>query len=418
LSRLDRQLPDLARAFDSQYVARLFQRHWRELEPDARSPIAVGGCKAQMVRYQPGRSCWVAYSLQVRERDREARQTIGVVEVTPKDLQPRLFSDDPHLPWLTAASDPAGMRARFAQLLEAQEGPTVAHLQTAPIRYHAGLRCTFRYDLSTSAGRRTFYGKVLNMHGERLMAAVEGLYQAALRSAQMPAIPRPLAYWPELHMLVLQAVPGNERLHDYVFSVSQHRADRLHLMHRAGVSLAALHTCQDISVPSQSFHGQLRALREDVPLVAVLDSALAHRLNRAVDELTTRAQGRCEPEPVLSHGAFRPGQLLVEDERLALIDLDRLCWANPARDVASFVADLDIKGLHRFQHSNAVASAGGLFLRGYREAGGQVDDDWLRLYRASSLLGTLRRRFLGLRFTKRPDEPRRLVDAAFALLER
>jgi aminoglycoside phosphotransferase (APT) family kinase protein len=44
--------------------------------------------------------------------------------------------------------------------------------------------------------------------------------------------------------------------------------------------------------------------------------------------------------PVLCHGDFKSDNLVVEDARLTILDLDRTGWADPAKDLGKFLADL------------------------------------------------------------------------------
>jgi aminoglycoside phosphotransferase (APT) family kinase protein len=47
------------------------------------------------------------------------------------------------------------------------------------------------------------------------------------------------------------------------------------------------------------------------------------------------------PELVLSHGDFTPSQVLLLDGRApAVLDLDTLCWADPAQDLGRYLAQV------------------------------------------------------------------------------
>src|SRR5262245_26609059 len=146
----DPQLPDLALAFDREGVARLFEQRW----PGPSAPPRITKVKPQDTKYQPGRRCVTTYELLAERENQAPQRTIGVVEVAPEGIALRLYDDDPRLPWLAAAVDRAGMRERFAALLP---DAVVESCAPAPVRYRAGVRCVFRYDLATKVGPQVFF---------------------------------------------------------------------------------------------------------------------------------------------------------------------------------------------------------------------------------------------------------------------
>jgi Ser/Thr protein kinase RdoA (MazF antagonist) len=99
-----------------------------------------------------------------------------------------------------------------------------------------------------------------------------------------------------------------------------------------------------------------------------------------------------------------------------MIDLDGFCLANPARDVGNFLAYLCWKAIRQPEHATFVECAGQAFLNGYLEAGGDLDDRWLDLYQAASLLKIAGRRFRSLTFIEWPLV-KHLIDAALAVIK-
>lgn len=76
-------------------------------------------------------------------------------------------------------------------------------------------------------------------------------------------------------------------------------------------------------------------------------------------------------QPVLCHGDFTPAQLLVEDGAIrGLVDLDTVCWADPALDLGRFLAHADL-AVAKATGEPDDATAGGFadsLLRGYLDA--------------------------------------------------
>jgi hypothetical protein len=399
----DPQLPDLAIPFDREAVARLFEERW----PGPGTSPRITKIKPQDTKYQPTRRLVTTYEL-LAERAGAAERTIGVVEVAPKGLALRLYHDDPQLPWLAAAVDEAGMRERFAALLP---GITVGACAAAPVRYRPGVRCVFRYDLETSAGRRVFFGKLLAEGGERLLQTVSALHAASEADSTMPRIPTPLAYWPDIHMLIQPEVVGGAELNDLAFDAAQDEQVRERWLRAAGAKLAGLHTAH-VAGPPRTLADDLDELREYIAPMAQPNPNLATRYQGAVARITERAGA--PSQAAATHGAFRTDQYMIESGELVMIDLDGFCWAEPERDLGNFLAYLVWKAIRKPADAAFIERAGQLFMGGYRAAGAAPDERRLAVYQADSLLKIAGRRYRSLTVKEWHLVPR-LIDAAEAI---
>jgi hypothetical protein len=399
----DPQLPALPLAFDLPAVARLFADHWPRAGD--RQPIQIAKCKLQDTKYQPHQRCVTTYALTITHPDAPDAPTIGVLEITPAGPAHRLYDDDPKLPWLAPATDPSIMRERFGALL----GAPIEACAIAPVRYRPGVRCVFRYDLDGSFGQQTFFGKLIGQGAEESMATIAALHAARASFPGMPRVLPPLAYWPELHLLVQAEVTGGAELNDLAFDPAEDTATRERWLHDAGARLAGLHGC-DVAGPSRTIADDLDELREYIAPIAAVDPALAQRYTAAVERIAAASAGG-EPEPAASHGAFRTDQFMIEHGQLVMIDLDGFCWANPARDLGNFMAYLHWKAIRKPHDAAFIEHVGQLFLEGYRAAGRPIDQDWLARYTADSLLKIAGRRYRSLTAKEWHLVPR-LVDQA------
>src|SRR6266704_3420403 len=93
-----------------------------------------------------------------------------------------------------------------------------------------------------------------------------------------------------------------------------------------------------------------RRIMDDAAYLARFSTPLARAapsLALAFEEALRRLESARDEEPaaVASHGSFRSDQLLIEGDEPLMIDLDGLCWANPARDVGNFLAYLRWKAM-------------------------------------------------------------------------
>ncbi len=109
----------------------------------------------------------------------------------------------------------------------------------------------------------------------------------------------------------------------------------------ADLTLADL-TIEDLTIKDLTVMGpgEVLALASGpVALVTFARPAVAARLHRVVDALKARAPATTTLRP--AHGDFNVGQLLVEEGgELTLVDVDTLCIAAPAFDLASYATNV------------------------------------------------------------------------------
>ena len=409
--RLDPALPELSLVLDVEAVARRFERVRRSATG---TKLAIAACKRRDTSYEPGARCTAVYELSGTAPGGANVHTIGVLEITRSGIAQRWFQEDPALPRLTEAIDEAAMTKRLAEVVGA-EGQSVVACRITPVRYKPARSCVLRYDVGTPAGERVLFGKLVAGHGDELASTVAALHEASRFTPLMPRIPRPVAYWPDLQLLAQPAVANGVDLSTQIFGTSTAIAERAKWMDAAGEALAAFHASVTVAGPRRTIESDLREVRGyRGPLAQVLPD-LAQPFDRALAAVSELAAGHPEPAPVASHGALRTDQLLIDGSRLAAIDLDGFCWANPARDVGNMLAYLDWKAIRVPEHAALAERAQSAFLAGYENAGRPVAEQWLRAYRAVSMLKITGRRVRGLSVDEWPLLPR-LLDTASASL--
>lgn len=78
-------------------------------------------------------------------------------------------------------------------------------------------------------------------------------------------------------------------------------------------------------------------------------------------------------EPVcLVHGDFSPKNILVDDDRISVLDWEVAHAGHPVFDVAFLISHLVLKGVHRPAAATAYRACAEEFLAGYRDAAGAV----------------------------------------------
>jgi Ser/Thr protein kinase RdoA (MazF antagonist) len=85
------------------------------------------------------------------------------------------------------------------------------------------------------------------------------------------------------------------------------------------------------------------------------------------------------------HRDFYFDQVIVDDARLWIVDLDLFACGDPAIDVGNFLAHLDEFGLRRYTDHRALDRQKTAFLSGYVSASGPADPDRIAVLQAISL---------------------------------
>lgn len=395
---LDPALPTLPLTLDAAAVSRRFREEW----PTAAGPTPlVTECRRQEIQYRPARHCFVTYRLAVEPVGAAPYQTIVVVEATPAGLSQRSFTADPHLAGLAAAGTPVAMQERLLALSQTTglDG-AAARLTITPLRYKAGVRCALRYDLQTGAASTAYFGKLIAGASTHLAQTITLLTTASQAEPALPHIAPLLAHWPDLAMVVQAALPGAE-LHNVAFDDRLALDERLAWLEAAGRAIAALHNlaipanCPGVGTP-QWLADDVAGLSAYSAAIGQVNPALAERFGEAVAFLADSTAHYAEAAPVITHGALRTDQFLLDGAHLVLIDLDGVCWASPARDLGNFLAYLTWKALRQPHHASLIQQAQQAFLAGYQMHRSLPEAAWLTFYQAASLLKIIGRRYTGL----------------------
>jgi aminoglycoside phosphotransferase (APT) family kinase protein len=163
------------------------------------------------------------------------------------------------------------------------------------------------------------------------------------------AVPAPVAYFPELRALFVEAVDG--ALLREILSIDQ-RAAAL-----AGGWLAAFHRSPLHSPRSCGHEKQVRAVHRWTRPADAL-AASAERLATALDALD-------DPELPVHYDYYHSQVLMPPDGPTVVVDLDEAGRGDPAFDVAHFEAHLELLALQWSGDPEAFAAACAAFRAGY-----------------------------------------------------
>jgi len=409
----DDQLPDLPLAFDFDEVAELFERKLFGIN----SPQGLAGVlrikKLQDLKYRPSHRCVTTYEMIIGQADSTPERTIGVLEFTPEGVLPRMYTADDRLPWLSRATNMEEMQRLFSEL-PGYDGQ-IKLLEIFPVRYKPGLHCVIRYVVETPAGKEMFYGKSFSGNAERLMETITDLHKSSQENPEMPLISSPVAVWPEMEMILQAAVPDGIEFTHFAYDQAYDASVREGWMEKAGRALGVFHNNSTAPSETKTIYDDLRDLREYTLIMAKVEPELATKYEEVIQQISTKVDHFKEPKAVASHGAMRTDQFILQGDRLAMIDLDSYCWANPARDLGNFLAYLCWKAIRQPEHAQFVERAGRAFLEGYLSVQKDIDEKWLSVYQAASLLKIAGRRFRSLTYLEWPLVIH-LIHAAFAAI--
>ncbi|MGZ9225950.1 MAG: phosphotransferase, partial [Anaerolineales bacterium] len=369
--------------------------------------------KLQDLKYRPSHRCVTTYEMIVGKANSSPERTIGVLEFTPEGVFPRLFTEDDRLPWLAQATDMHEMQRRFSEL--PGYGEQAKLLEIFPVRYKPGLHCVIRYTVETDTGKEMFYGKSFSGNAERLMKTITDLHHSSQENPDMPLISVPVALWPDMEMILQASVPDGIEFTHFAYDQKYDASEREEWMVKAGRALGVFHNSSTAPSESKTIYDDLRDLHEYTVIMSKVRADLATKYEEVIQQIITKVGHFKEPKSVASHGAMRTDQYIRQGDRLAMIDLDSYCWANPARDLGNFLAYLCWKAIRQPEHAQFVERAGRAFLEGYLSVQGDIDERWLSVYQAASLLKIAGRRFRSLTYLEWPLVIH-LIQAAFSAI--
>ena len=266
------------------------------------------------------------------------------------DLRP----PDAALPSLPILTDPEQARVLLEQSICAA-APNYQDLRIescAPqiMRYTPGSRCTILYRLTYPAGlaegrgwpelvvAKTYKGG----KGKHAYAGMRALWDSPFREHGGVTLAEPLAYLPELNVLVQGPIREEQTLQELIASAVRANTpaainELYGFVRRTAAGLAGLH-CSDVRFGAvRTWEDELAEVRSVVDDIASAVPAVAAAAEPLLARLETLA-AQHPADPIMTiHGTFRPGQALIYQGQIGFIDFDSFCQAEPALDLSLFL---------------------------------------------------------------------------------
>jgi len=163
--------------------------------------------------------------------------------------------------------------------------------------------------------------------GALAFANMQALWRSSFgERRQPPGLPQPIDYLPETGTLIMERLSGRPL-------AELEAADAISIAEAVKL-VAALHDCEARPTKKRDRRRIVREIKRNLATSAEVAPEYAGVLGAVMEAL--EASDDEDPEIVPCHGDFSPRNVLIGADRVALIDWDRLEWADPARDVTYF----------------------------------------------------------------------------------
>jgi len=371
LSRADRaviardpELPGLETLLDTGAMARALGE---------RSGIEIERLHLFYLRYKPGTNCVAAYELETggrvlpiyakahaqaasvkfekasaRARDRDRGPVL-----LPSGIVAHVFPEDAKLRVLRRLDDPVARRRLLGRIFGGRDGMDAGRLET--LAYKPERRYTARFLAERDSAVLKFYLGDGYVAARRACKALES--REVLRLAERRGGSKRHA------VLALEWLPGRN-LREVLDGADADVAVRA-----LGRALVELH-CQDASPPAGTESSPAgEELDELASTLAFLCPELGERPQRLADALN-RTLAAHDPRADLIHGDLYDKQVVVDGDRIGLLDLDRVGRGDPRRDLGLLVAHLERDALFLGRPREWVEEIEGTLLAAYEDARG------------------------------------------------
>jgi len=397
----DDRLPGLEALLDTELVAGC-------LGAGARRDLGVLDCRVTSVRYRPGGSCIACYTVAGEDRATGTRQALDwygkcfAPEGFPdacRRAQSRTWSDpalgqpvaaladhhimlfaypnDGKLQCLPMLHEQPRLSKYLRQRLPAGDRFADTHWSETVVRYKPEKRAVVR--CQPTPGARPAHGLSSGVF-LRIYPDSRGLTEFGTMSrlrhglgSQIGlAIPEPVAWDADQRILILGRLPG-DTLDSLTGNGRQPEA-----LARTAEALASLHAWDDAQLPRRTVADHLAKARRVAGTLGQFLPAVQEEVEAVDRALRARAPADGDCPCGFVHGDFHRGQVLVDADRVGLVDFERAHTGPVAFDLGNWLASC------RYEQLEGQAAPGGdlvdEFLRPYAQsaswAPGAAATDW------------------------------------------
>ena len=313
----------------------------------------------------------------------------------------RAFPMDPALPGLAAATDTSEMLPLFASRLEAcrRTGVAPRGFTHEILHYKPRRSCAIHYRIDLGGDTARVYGKLSrDERGQHHHQLLTSAFEAASASGGAWRAARPMGYVEQWRLLLQEAVPGRDfRLvfadltPDDVTDAQLTQAGRL--LDGIASAVRGLQRAPIVPGAMMTFEKLLGAQERNLHYMSKLQPGLAGELGAIRGEAIRLQRETRAGDLVFAHGDFAHGNLLIEGDRIGIIDFDKAGAAEPAYDVAYFLTHMWSFGLRHQKRMRHVQALCQRFRAAYLAQAPEVSSERLALYEALDFAAYVLRNF-------------------------
>ena len=242
----------------------------------------------------------------------------------------------------------------------AHQGMRIQACQPRVARYKPGSRCTILYHLAYQAEvaqehnwptvvvAKTYHGD----KGQNAYDGMQALWQSPLGISHTVNIAEPLAYLPDLNVLVQGPIREEMTLKELIRNRLRPAERAIELgepevdpelaryICKTAAGLAELHQCGVHYGESVTWENELAKIYTQRAKLAKPLPQLADLAEDLLQRLQTLAASQPADPLAPAHRSFRPAQVLLAGGEIGFIDFDGFCQAEPALDLALFMTTI------------------------------------------------------------------------------
>ena len=247
-----------------------------------------------------------------------------------------VFPADPVFRHLGTVFDPAAMQPVLAPHVEHLYKASIKSLEISRVKYLPEVSGVVRFEADIGdQSPALIYGKIQHSRrGEMTYQVMRSLWNLPARVSGDLVLAEPLAYHPELDLLLQSALPGeeidNDRHSASFMGQVEAAAKAVATIHSSGIRLGGTH---NVDVEIGRLTMRLDEFKMSSPKVYFLLRDLLTHIKAAAEKLP--------PEiPVASHGDYKYNQFLFDGTRYGLIDVEYFVQAEPSFDLGKYCGHL------------------------------------------------------------------------------
>src|SRR5215472_12604897 len=262
---------------------------------------------------------------------------------------------DPDLPTLRTALDPTELSKYLSPIASSRwHSRRLKVIGTQVINWHKGSRYTFEITVTTDTGWHNFIGKVYSQESFNVFDAMRKIWRVGLDKDSEFAVPEPLAYVPELRLLLQEKVTGKQ-------------------------------------AKVMKVRGLLRRSESRVRRIVDAKVPFASRAEELFQRLLAVSSMLDENNWCAGHGDYSHYQILFSGKRTVTFDWDGYDTADPCRDAARFIVSLERLAMKELTSIRDLDVATRTFLAAYLIAKHPRFITRLGFYRAALYLQAAKR---------------------------